>query len=100
MTKRMSITLSSESRDALERFSEASGIASSQFITGIVHDSIPVIDAMTESFRIARSHPERAAELMTQQLLRASTLAAQAKLDLAEEMAARRKPRRRPVKRD
>jgi len=96
---RLSVTLSPESRAALERFSEASGIAASQFITGIVHDSIPVIDAMTESFRIARSQPERAAELMTQQLLRAATLAAQAKLEL-DEVKTAPKPRRRPVKRD
>lgn len=96
---RLSVTLTPESRAALERFSEASGIASSQFITSIVHDAIPVIDAMTESFRIARSQPERAAELMTAQLLRASSLAAQAKLELDEHTSIP-KPRRRPVKRD
>ena len=100
MSRRMSITLTAESREALERFSESSGIAASQFITSIVHDAVPVIDAMTESFRIARSQPERAAELMTQQLLRAGAMAAQVKMELDEEMATRRKPRRRPVKRD
>lgn len=96
---RLSVTLSPESRAALERFSEASGIAASQFITGIVHDAIPVIEAMTESFRIARSQPERAAELMTAQLLRATTMAAQVKLEL-DDAATAPKPRRRPVKRD
>ena len=96
---RLNVSLSPESRAALERFSEASGIAASQFITGMVHDAIPVIDAMAESFRIARSQPERAADLMTAQLLRASSLAAQAKLEF-DGSPSTRKPRRRPVKRD
>lgn len=100
MSRRMSITLTDDAREALERFSEASGIASSQFITSIVRDAIPVIDAMTESFRIARSNPERAADLMTAQMLRAGAMAAQAKLELDVEASSRRKPRLRPVKRD
>jgi hypothetical protein len=93
----MSITFTPESRAALERFSQVTGIAASQFVTNIIHDAIPVIEATTKAFEIARTSPQAAAELMTSELLRVQALAAQEHLALAGEVV-RRRPRRRPTR--
>lgn len=88
--------MSPESRAALERFSQATGIAASQLVRSLMHDSIPVIDAMTSALAIAKTAPEKAAQLMTEQLLSATAKASHARLDLEE--AVSEKMRRRPRK--
>ena len=93
---RMSVSLSPESRAALERFSQATGIAASQLVRSIMHDAVPVIDAMTAALALAKSAPEKAAELMTEQLLSSTAKAAQARLDLEDAVAD--KMRKRPRK--
>lgn len=92
---RLSVTLTPESRAALERLSEASGVAASQFISTLVHDSIPLIDATAKAFQIARTQPQKAAELLGAELVRAQILAAQGKLEL-DQAVSRRKLRKRP----
>lgn len=87
--------MSPESRAALERFSESTGIAASQLIRSIMHDAVPVIDAMTEAMSLAKNAPQQAADLMTSQLLSVTARASQANLEL-QEVAADRKLRRRP----
>lgn len=94
---RLNVSLTPESRASLERFSASTGIAAAQLIRSIMHDAIPVVDAMTEAMSIAKSAPQQAADLMTAQLLSVSATAAQARLDL-DETAKRRNLRRRPVK--
>jgi hypothetical protein len=88
--------LSPESREALERFSQATGIAASQLIRSIMHDAIPVVEAMTQAFAVAKTSPQKAADLMTEQLLNASVKAAQGKLEL--DNAVKEKLRKRPRK--
>lgn len=92
---RLNVSLTAESRAALERFSESSGIAASQLIRSIMHDAIPVIDAMTQALSIAKTAPQEAADLMTEQLLSASAKAAQVRLELDAE-SKEPKMRRRP----
>lgn len=93
---RLNVSLSPESRASLERFSEVTGIAASQLIRSVMHDSIPVIDAMTEALSVVKSSPQKAADVMGQQLLAASFKAAQGKLELDEAVA--QKLRKRPRK--
>jgi hypothetical protein len=93
---RLNVTLSPESRASLERFSEVTGIAASQLIRSIMHDSVPVIDAMTDALAVVKTSPRKAADIMGEQLLAASFKAAQGKLDLDE--AAKDKMRKRPRK--
>jgi hypothetical protein len=94
---RLSVTLSPESRAALERFSAVSGIAASQFISGLVHDAIPVIDATTEALRLSKSQPQKAADLLNFQLARTVAAATQQQLEL-DEAIKQRKLRKRPRK--
>lgn len=94
---RLNVTLSPESRAALERFSKATGVAASQFVGSLVQDSIPVIDAMTKAISEARTAPRKAASTMGTALNDALIQAMQAKLDLDEHVHGkklRRRPRR------
>jgi len=93
---RLSVTLTPEARAALERLSQASGLAASQFISSLVHDSIPVIDATAKAFEMARTQPEKAAQLLSAELVRAQVMIAQGKLEL-DQAVARPKLRRRPT---
>lgn len=97
---RLAVTLTPESRAALERLHEASGIAASQFVAQVVHDSVPVFDAMATAFVAAKKSPARAAEVMRELLGKAHMDVAQYQLALDEAIARRprRKLRRRPVK--
>ena len=94
---RLNVSLTPESREALERFSDATGIAAAQLIRSIMHDAIPVVDAMTEALSLAKSAPERAAQLMTDQLLSATSKAAQVRLEFedAQRDTLRKRPRKR-----
>lgn len=94
---RLNVSLTPESRASLERFSASTGMAAAQLIRSFMHDAIPVIDAMTEALSLAKTAPQQAADLMTAQLLSATSKAAQAKLDL-DEAAKEPKMRRRPSK--
>lgn len=93
---RLAITLTPESREALERFTKASGIASSQFVSKVVHDAVPMIDAMTRAYLAASKKPLDAVVMMEESLNEAMTTLAQHKLAL-EHTKRRRKLRRRPV---
>ena len=95
---RLNVSLTPESRAALERFSASTGIAAAQLIRSIMHDAIPIIDAMTQAMSIAKTAPQEAADLMTSQLLSATAKATQASLDL-DEASKEPKLRRRPAKR-
>lgn len=93
---RIYVTLTPESREALERFSEISGVASSQFIRSIIHDSVPVIEAMTKAYAAARTAPQRAVSIMESEFVRTMAHAAQAQLELEEHkvMKLRKRPRK------
>jgi hypothetical protein len=90
---RLNVTLTPESRAALERLTEASGIAASQFVASIVHDSIPIIEATAKAMALAKSNPQRAAALMNEVISETQGEMDQVKLDFAEQ---RKKLRRRP----
>lgn len=93
--RRLNVSLTPESRAALERFSQVTGIAASQLIRSVMHDAIPVIDAMTQALAVVKTSPQKAADLMSEQLLNASVKAAQGKLEL-DEAVKEKKLRRRP----
>lgn len=97
MKPRLSVTLTPESRAALERFSEVSGIAASQFIRSIVDDAVPIIDAMTRAYETARKSPARAVGIMESEFVRTMAKAAQSQLDL-EVAKKEKKIRQRPRK--
>lgn len=97
---RLAITLTPETREALERLTQVSGIASSQFVSQMLHDAIPMIDAMTRSFEAAKKSPHRAAEIMQELLTEAQVEVAQHQLAFdAAAKKKKRKLRKRP-KRD
>jgi hypothetical protein len=97
---RLAITLSPESRAALERLTQTSGIASSQFVAQLIHDSIPLLNSMSAAFAEAKKSPIRAAEIMRDALGGAHIDVAQHQLELDAYIGKKkkRKLRRRPVK--
>jgi hypothetical protein len=92
---RLAVTLTPDSRAALERLSEASGIAASQFVAKLVHDSIPVLEAMTRAFAVAKENPGKAVDAMGAALEKAMVEAAQMHLSLSRDTPGK-KLRRRP----
>lgn len=98
-SQRLSVSLTPEGRAALERLSAASGIASSQFISKLVHDSVPVIDALAAAFAAASSQPEKSVDILYGEVGRALAVVARAghQLDSLDEKL---KLRRRPVRND
>lgn len=91
---RMAITVTPESRAALERLAKASGIAASQFVSKVVHDAIPVFNAMAHAFEVAKKNPQEAVGAMEAALEDAMVKAAQFQLNLSAEKP--RKLRKRP----
>lgn len=81
-SSRMYLTLSPECREALRRFSEVSGIAGASFAAQLLHDSIPMIEAITRAFDLAKSSPRQGAEELGVALEGAMILAAQGKLQI------------------
>jgi hypothetical protein len=96
---RLSVSITPESRAALEQFSEVSGVAMAQFISSLVHDSVPIIQAMTQAYKVARSSPRQASSIMETQFLRTMADAAQTKLEFDEAAKTprlRKQPRKPP----
>lgn len=94
---RISITVSDEMRELLDRLSDASGIAASQFISQIVHNATPVIVSMIRAFELARDSPQQAAAIMGEAVNEGMIQLAQQQLALTER-STRRRLRRRPVR--
>lgn len=95
---RLNVTLSPESRVALERFSQVTGMASSSFIAKLVHDAIPVINATADAIEIAKRSPAKAAALMNQAVVGGITEVVQAQLELDQRTRIGKKLRKRPAR--
>lgn len=95
--QRLSITLSPESRAALERFSQVTGVAASQYISSLIHDAIPVIEATVKAIEAAKRTPQKAADILNEELVRVVGVAAQHQLALDEQIR-EKKLRKRPRK--
>lgn len=94
---RLAITLSPESRLALEKFSQVTGMAASAFVATMVHDSIPVILATAEAIELAKRSPAKAAAAMNQMVTSGITQVVQAQLDLDQRSRTKRL-RKRPTR--
>lgn len=91
---RISVTLSVESKAALDALSEVAGVSASSFIGGLVHDAIPVIEATTRALRAAKTQPQKAADILNAEVVRAVSKVAQQQLELDEAIKERRTIRR------
>lgn len=95
---RMYLTLTPECHESFRRFSEASGIAASTFASKLLQDAIPMVEALTRSFELAKQSPGLAASELGDLLQATMVEAAQAHLELeqaAKSSRLRRSPRRR-----
>lgn len=96
---RISVSVSAESKAALDRLSEASGIASSMFISQIIDNAMPMIETMTRAFSEAKKSPLRAAEIMQEAMTDAHVELAQQSLALDSAITKKkRKMRKRPTR--
>lgn len=94
---RVAISLTPELHVALEKFTAESGMAKSQLISQLLSETVPVIDAMTEAYRLAKKSPAAAADRMRDLVQSAHVGLAQLQLDMAPKPK-KRKMRRSPRK--
>lgn len=89
--KRISICLPPEVEHALNDLREASGIAPASFITQIITESLPMIQALTKANRALKHDQAEAFEVLGQALATAMHQGTETQLELIE---TRRKVRR------
>jgi hypothetical protein len=100
---RLNITFTPEGHAALERLAQTSGIAISQYVSRLVHDAVPLINATADALAIARKSPQQAAEIMKGAFDDVMAPALQVRLELgevgrpdqSEPAPLRRRPRKR-----
>lgn len=80
--KRIALTVTPEVHAALERFTEASGVAGASYLSSLLVDMVPLIDATTRALQLAKQQPQQAANILDSELGRAIVMAGQASLDL------------------
>lgn len=83
---------------ALDEFTKESGIAKSQILGQLISEMTPVLQAMTESYRLAKKSPAAAVDRMRSLVQEAHIGVAQLQLDMHPK-GPRKKLRRAP-KRD
>jgi uncharacterized protein (DUF1778 family) len=88
---RLAITLTPESREALRRFTAATGLSASGFVTSLLHDAIPAIIATAEAIEFAKKSPVRSAQVMRDMTGKLLHEVVQAQLDLDQEVKKKRK---------
>lgn len=92
---RLAVTLTPESKAALDRLQASGGMAAASFVSVIVHESIPAIEALAHTFENAKKSPREALEKMRDVAASVLVNSAQASLDLDDAVRPRRKIRRR-----
>lgn len=93
---RINVTISPELDTALQAFREASGMAPSSLISQLLSETVPVVLAMTEAYKLAKKSPAAAAARMRDVVQDAHIGIAQLQLDMAPKRK-RRKLRASPV---
>lgn len=88
--KRVYVPLSPELDSALEVFNAETGIAKSQLLSQLLAETVPVIQAMTDAFRIAKKSPPQAAAAMRDLVSGAHVKLAQLQLDMQPKPARKR----------
>lgn len=92
---RLAITLTPESRAALKRLQDTGGMSASSFVSSMIHESVPVIHALAESFERAKKSPVEALEVMREAAHTALFHGAQATLELESAQRVSKLRRRR-----
>lgn len=82
--KRISICLPPEVEHALNDLREASGIAPASFITQIITESLPMIQAVAQANRAAKHDQAEAFDVLQQALAAAMHNGSEAQLELME----------------
>lgn len=88
---RMNLTIEPETKAALDRLAEASGIAATSWANQFLNDSVPIMDSMSEAFSVVKSNPQKASNIMRDLMQGAMVKGAQASLELSEEKPKLRK---------
>lgn len=92
---RISVSLSIEAKVALDALSEAAGVSASSFVGGLIQDAIPIIEATTRAIAAARTQPQKAADILNEQVVKANVMLAQQQLELADAIKVRKMRRKR-----
>jgi hypothetical protein len=81
-TRRINVTLSADVHAAVMEWAKVTGIAGPQLVTMIMSNSLPVVYAMTNAMRVAKSDPQKAIAIMGELVDGASVGVAQMQLDM------------------
>jgi uncharacterized protein (DUF1778 family) len=92
---RISVSLTPEAKAALDALADAAGVSASSFVGGLVHDAIPIIEATTRALVAARTQPQKAADILNEQVVKANVMLAQQQLELADAIKVRKMRRKR-----
>lgn len=92
---RISVSLSPEAKAALDALSVAAGVSASSFVGGLIQDAIPMIEASARAIAAARTQPQKAADILNEQVVKANMLLAQQQLELDEVIKVRKMRRKR-----
>ena len=79
---RIGLTVSPQLHAALGELRRVSGMSSASFLSSILEESVPMIEAVTESFKLAKSGVRAPLEPMKDVLAKAMVAGAQVSLDL------------------
>lgn len=89
---RINVTVSQELYEALSEFRAASGMSSASLLSQLLSETVPVIRAMTEAFKLAKSSPAKASDALREVVQDAHVQVAQLQLDMAP------KPKRKKLR--
>lgn len=93
---RINVTITPELHQALVEFRRASGMSSASLISQLLSETVPVINAMTEAYKVAKKSPQQAAQVMRDLVTNTHVQVAQMQLDMQPK--AKKKIRRSPEK--
>jgi hypothetical protein len=80
--RRINVTLSADVHAAVMEWAKVTGFAPPQLVAMIMSNSLPVVHAMTNAMRVAKSDPQKAIAIMSELVDGASVGVAQMQLDM------------------
>jgi hypothetical protein len=92
---RMYVTLTPELDKALRELRKVSGVSSSSFVASILSEAVPMVNAVAESFRLAKTGVRAPLEPMKEAINRAMIEGAQISMQLNEHSDVRKYRRAR-----
>lgn len=79
---RINVTITPELHQALIEFRRASGMSPASMLSTMLSETVPVIQSMTEAYKLAKKSPQQAAQVMRDLVSNTHVQVAQMQLDM------------------